>query len=216
MILIIGHGVSALYLDRAKVTRYVVVDPNVAMHEHIRRTAVRVGLTEGDGSLIVLGCGIEDVAAVRAALGQRDLAQTCVAQTQLSTSSPCAPSQILATPSAHRCATCSNLEVCCSSTSMCSALGRTSLGGSGSGRRCGGCRSMAAVWTSPRICWLRKRVTRKVATEKAFGRFRRRGGKMVSRRMRWSDIESGALENLHVCETLLLVVDRVHVESLSV
>ena len=69
LILIIGHGVSALYLDRAKVTRYVVVDPNVAMHEHIRRTAVRVGPTEGDGSLIVLGCGIEDVAAVRAALG---------------------------------------------------------------------------------------------------------------------------------------------------
>ena len=75
---------------------------------------------------------------------------------------------------------------------------------------------MAAVWTSPRIRWLRKRVTRKVATEKAFGRFRRRGGKMVSRRMRWSDIESGALENLHVRETLLLVVDRVHVESLPV
>ena len=75
---------------------------------------------------------------------------------------------------------------------------------------------MAAVWTSPRICWLRKRVTRKVATEKAFERFRRRGGKMVSRRMRWSDIESGALENLHVCETFLLVVYRVHVESLPV
>ena len=46
------------------------------MHEHIRRTAERVGLTEEDGSLIVLGCGIEDVAAVRAALGAEGIRES--------------------------------------------------------------------------------------------------------------------------------------------
>ena len=39
------------------------------MHEHIRRTAGGAGFAEADGSLIVLGCGIEDVATIRGALG---------------------------------------------------------------------------------------------------------------------------------------------------
>lgn len=65
----IGHGVSALYLDRTKVTKYVAVEPNLAMHDHIRRTAASAGFTEDDGSLVVLGCGIEDVEAIRDALG---------------------------------------------------------------------------------------------------------------------------------------------------
>ena len=75
---------------------------------------------------------------------------------------------------------------------------------------------MVAVWTSPRICGLRKRAMRAQQVETAFERSGRRGGKMVSRRMRWSDIESGVLENLYVSETSLLAVDRAHVESLSV
>ena len=61
ILLLIGHGVSALYLDRTKVTKYVAVEPNVAMHDHIRRTAASAGFAEDDGSLVVLGCGIEDV-----------------------------------------------------------------------------------------------------------------------------------------------------------
>ncbi|KAL1753674.1 S-adenosyl-L-methionine-dependent methyltransferase [Schizophyllum commune] len=64
-----GHGVSALYLDRTKVTKYLAVEPNVAMHDHIRRTAASAGFAEDDGSLVVLGCGIEDVEAIRNALG---------------------------------------------------------------------------------------------------------------------------------------------------
>ncbi|KAL1676542.1 S-adenosyl-L-methionine-dependent methyltransferase [Schizophyllum commune] len=64
-----GHGASSLYLDRAKVTKYVAVEPNVAMHDHIRRTAESVGFTDKDGSLVILECGIEDVAVIRAALG---------------------------------------------------------------------------------------------------------------------------------------------------
>ncbi|KAL1694047.1 hypothetical protein GGG16DRAFT_48162 [Schizophyllum commune] len=63
-----GHGVSALYLDRTKVTKYVAVEPNLDMHKHIRRTAENAGFTEADDSLVVLGCGIEDVAAIRGAL----------------------------------------------------------------------------------------------------------------------------------------------------
>ncbi|KAL1703111.1 hypothetical protein EV121DRAFT_208591 [Schizophyllum commune] len=63
-----GHGVSALYLDRSKVTKYVAVEPNLDMHNHIRRTAENAGFTEADDSLVVLGCGIEDVAAIRGAL----------------------------------------------------------------------------------------------------------------------------------------------------
>ncbi|KAL1745254.1 S-adenosyl-L-methionine-dependent methyltransferase [Schizophyllum fasciatum] len=64
-----GHGVTSLYLDRTKVTKYVAVEPNTGMHEHIRRTASGAGFSEEKGSLVVIGCGIEDVAAIRAALG---------------------------------------------------------------------------------------------------------------------------------------------------
>ncbi|KAI5885471.1 uncharacterized protein SCHCODRAFT_02603371 [Schizophyllum commune H4-8] len=71
-----GHGVSALYLDRNKVTKYVAVEPNLAMHDYIRRTAASAGFSEDDGSLVVLGCGIEDVAAICAALRSNKAADT--------------------------------------------------------------------------------------------------------------------------------------------
>ncbi|KAL1658778.1 S-adenosyl-L-methionine-dependent methyltransferase [Schizophyllum commune] len=85
-----GHGASALYLDRAKVTKYVAVEPNVAMHDHIRRTAESAGFTEKDGSLVILACGIEDVAAISAALGaERPRENTPCADTIISVLTLC-------------------------------------------------------------------------------------------------------------------------------
>ncbi|TRM59778.1 S-adenosyl-L-methionine-dependent methyltransferase [Schizophyllum amplum] len=63
-----GHGHTMLYLDPAKVTKYVAVEPNADMHQHIRRKAAGAGFNEADGTLVLLGCGIEDIGTIRAAL----------------------------------------------------------------------------------------------------------------------------------------------------
>ncbi|KAI5885805.1 uncharacterized protein SCHCODRAFT_02518833, partial [Schizophyllum commune H4-8] len=63
-----GHGTSVVYLDRAAVTKYVSVEPSAAMHGRIRRTTKNSGFAYQDGSLIIMGCRIEDIAAIRGAL----------------------------------------------------------------------------------------------------------------------------------------------------
>ena len=37
VVLIVGHGHSAQYLDRTRVTKYVALEPNAAMHPEIRK-----------------------------------------------------------------------------------------------------------------------------------------------------------------------------------
>lgn len=64
-----GHGHNIKYLDRARVTKYVALEPNVLMHPDIRRTADAVGLNEADGNLIILACGAEDTASILTSLG---------------------------------------------------------------------------------------------------------------------------------------------------
>lgn len=64
-----GHGHTACYLDRNRVTRYLALEPNEAFHGHIRRLAEANGFLESDGSLIVLGIGAEDCGGIITALG---------------------------------------------------------------------------------------------------------------------------------------------------
>ncbi|KAJ7641477.1 S-adenosyl-L-methionine-dependent methyltransferase [Roridomyces roridus] len=59
-----GHGYTAKYLDRAKVSKYVALEPNTLMHEAIRERAKEFGFTEADDSLLILSCGAEDTASI--------------------------------------------------------------------------------------------------------------------------------------------------------
>ncbi|KAJ7736716.1 S-adenosyl-L-methionine-dependent methyltransferase [Mycena maculata] len=59
-----GHGYTANYLDRTKVTKYIAVEPNTLMHSYIRDKAQAAGYTEADGSLVILACGAEDTATI--------------------------------------------------------------------------------------------------------------------------------------------------------
>lgn len=66
-----GHGHTALYLDPAKVTKYVAVEPNTAMHPFIRINAEKAGFTEesSEHTLVVLSYGAEQASLILSALG---------------------------------------------------------------------------------------------------------------------------------------------------
>ncbi|KAJ7911568.1 S-adenosyl-L-methionine-dependent methyltransferase [Mycena leptocephala] len=59
-----GHGYTANYLDRTKVSKYIAVEPNALMHTHICEKAQTAGFSEADGSLVILACGAEDTATI--------------------------------------------------------------------------------------------------------------------------------------------------------
>ncbi|KIM43895.1 hypothetical protein M413DRAFT_442966 [Hebeloma cylindrosporum] len=59
-----GHGHSVLYLNRARVSRYIALEPNVLMHEHIRANANAAGYHESAGTLVILSCGAEDTKSI--------------------------------------------------------------------------------------------------------------------------------------------------------
>ncbi|KAJ7902824.1 S-adenosyl-L-methionine-dependent methyltransferase [Mycena olivaceomarginata] len=59
-----GHGYTAPYLDRSKVTKYIALEPNPHMHSHIREKAHAAGFSEADGSLLILSCGAEATASI--------------------------------------------------------------------------------------------------------------------------------------------------------
>ncbi|CAA7266691.1 unnamed protein product [Cyclocybe aegerita] len=65
-----GHGHTVRYLDRARVTHYVALEPNELMHEHIRAQANAAGYHESDGTLVILSCGAEDATSILSALSQ--------------------------------------------------------------------------------------------------------------------------------------------------
>lgn len=52
-----GVGDNIKYYRRGKVQRLVLVEPNTNMHERLRAKANAAGFYEGDGSLLLLGCG---------------------------------------------------------------------------------------------------------------------------------------------------------------
>ncbi|KAH9849140.1 hypothetical protein C2E23DRAFT_862178 [Lenzites betulinus] len=64
-----GHGHTIPYLDRAKVTKYVALEPNTLMHSEIRTRAAAAGFTEAAGTLLLLPYGAEDTALIASALG---------------------------------------------------------------------------------------------------------------------------------------------------
>ena len=59
-----GHGHSIQYFDRAQVTRYIALEPNVLMHQHIKAKANEAGFHESDGTLIILSFGAEDTHSI--------------------------------------------------------------------------------------------------------------------------------------------------------
>ncbi|KAI6021029.1 hypothetical protein EDC04DRAFT_392780 [Pisolithus marmoratus] len=64
-----GHGHNIKYLDRARVTKYVALEPNVLMHPGIQHTANAAGLSEAEGNLVILACGAEDTTSILTSLG---------------------------------------------------------------------------------------------------------------------------------------------------
>ena len=67
--IISGHGHTVKYLDRAKITKYVALEPNVHMHSEIRLAANAGGYNEVDDTLVILSCGAEDTTSILATLG---------------------------------------------------------------------------------------------------------------------------------------------------
>ncbi|KAL4065596.1 hypothetical protein V8B97DRAFT_2025732 [Scleroderma yunnanense] len=64
-----GHGHTVKYLDRAKVTKYVALEPNIDMHPEIRRAAHAGGYNEVDGTFAIISCGAEDSTFIMTSLG---------------------------------------------------------------------------------------------------------------------------------------------------
>ncbi|KAG6908655.1 hypothetical protein DXG01_003748 [Tephrocybe rancida] len=67
-----GHGHTANYLDKARVTQYIALEPNVFMHPQLRATANAAGFHESDGTLLILSCGAEDSLSILSSLGNND------------------------------------------------------------------------------------------------------------------------------------------------
>lgn len=63
-----GFGHAAQYPERERVTQYVALEPNAAMHKHIREVAGKAGYTEADGSLLILPYGLESGGLIHDAL----------------------------------------------------------------------------------------------------------------------------------------------------
>ena len=65
---IIGHGHTANYLDRNRVTKYIALEPNTNMHPLLRSAANAAGFNEADGTLLILSCGAEDTETIVSAV----------------------------------------------------------------------------------------------------------------------------------------------------
>lgn len=74
-----GYGHSVQYFDPNKVKRYVALEPNVLMHDTIRKRAAVKGYTEDAGNLLILSCGAENTTAILSALGSLHAADTILA-----------------------------------------------------------------------------------------------------------------------------------------
>ncbi|KAG8215774.1 hypothetical protein J3R82DRAFT_7677 [Butyriboletus roseoflavus] len=64
-----GHGHTAKYLDTARVTKYVALEPNLLMHDEIKRAADAAGFNEAAGTFLLLACGAEDTTTILTSLG---------------------------------------------------------------------------------------------------------------------------------------------------
>lgn len=68
-----GHGHVLKYLDHARVTKYVALEPNEGMHEQLRATAASFGYTSIKNTFVLLPYGAEDIAQISAALKAADV-----------------------------------------------------------------------------------------------------------------------------------------------
>ena len=66
-----GFGLSIQYFDRTRVTRYIALEPNILMHNHIRAKANEAGFHESDGTLIILSFGAEDTQSILSSLSSQ-------------------------------------------------------------------------------------------------------------------------------------------------
>jgi len=73
-----GHGHTMHYLDRRRITKYVALEPNQAMHPEIRKIAISNGYDEEKGELQILGCGAEDIEYILKELGGEHRVDTLV------------------------------------------------------------------------------------------------------------------------------------------
>ncbi|KIJ67223.1 hypothetical protein HYDPIDRAFT_84045 [Hydnomerulius pinastri MD-312] len=64
-----GHGHMAKYLDKTRVTKYVALEPNVNMHEELKRAADAAGFSEALGTFVLLSCGAENTTSILTSLG---------------------------------------------------------------------------------------------------------------------------------------------------
>ncbi|KAF7297987.1 hypothetical protein HMN09_01019600 [Mycena chlorophos] len=69
IVLDIGHGHAANYLDHEKVSKYVALEPNTHMHARLREIAEVAGFREDAGTLLILSCGAEDADSILSAVG---------------------------------------------------------------------------------------------------------------------------------------------------
>lgn len=63
-----GHGHLVRYLDRARVTAYVALEPNKLMHPLIRAKAEECGFSEAAGSFLLLPYGAEELGPIQEAI----------------------------------------------------------------------------------------------------------------------------------------------------
>jgi hypothetical protein len=68
MVISLGFGHTMKYLDKTKVTKYVALEPNTNMHDHIRLTGTEEGFSEAGGTLLILPYGIEKTSSILSAL----------------------------------------------------------------------------------------------------------------------------------------------------
>jgi hypothetical protein len=73
-----GFGHTVNYLDKAKTTRYIALEPNKLMHPQIRALANAAGYSEEDGTLVILACGAADVRYIQEALGGAYVVDTII------------------------------------------------------------------------------------------------------------------------------------------
>jgi hypothetical protein len=74
----LGHGHTANYLDREKVSKYIALEPNALMHAEIRKLAGAKGFMESDRSLLIISCGAEDISSVLATLHEPNSIDTLI------------------------------------------------------------------------------------------------------------------------------------------
>ena len=67
-----GHGHAVNYLEKARASAYIAVEPNELMHAEIRTRANAAGYTEAKGTLTILSCGAEEVVKILQAVDHVD------------------------------------------------------------------------------------------------------------------------------------------------